>query len=382
MRGERERVMNIALISAGTLVGKKEATWLTLLNLAKEYNKRGHHAVIIAKKHPKFPVYQKVKGIKVYRVFGSQGILKHFSRLITTFVTLQKIKKREGITFDVIHGFSSAPLLSLELKIAQLATNKAKIIHSIKSYSKSQLGRKFFFFLHLANRITVPTKAIIETLFPTFPKKKISVIRSNIDLRKFKPQNKEELKKKYGFSGKNIILYYGALRKQKGVDYLIQAIPSVRKVNQNTTFIFLIRSSETPEVFKKYEDMITELECSDVVELSYRDVIIEDYVSMANAVVLAYPNLIGTEGNPSCLLESLAAKTPVITTSLKELREIVTHEEDVLMAIPGNVSSLADNITRLLNDPILQEKIQQNGIIKAKEFSTEKIATQFLKLYH
>jgi len=128
--------------------------------------------------------------------------------------------------------------------------------------------------------------------------------------------------------------------------------------------------------------MITELECSDVVELSYRDVIIEDYVSMANAVVLAYPNLIGTEGNPSCLLESLAAKTPVITTSLKELREIVTHEEDVLMAIPGNVSSLADNITRLLNDPILQEKIQQNGIIKAKEFSTEKIATQFLKLYH
>ena len=64
--------MNISLISAGTLVGKKEATWLTLLNLAKEYNKKGHHAVIIAKKHPKFPIYQKVDGIKIYRVFGSQ----------------------------------------------------------------------------------------------------------------------------------------------------------------------------------------------------------------------------------------------------------------------------------------------------------------------
>jgi glycosyltransferase involved in cell wall biosynthesis len=373
--------MNIALISAGTLVGKKEATWLTLLNLAKEYNKKGHHAVIIAKKHPKFPIYQKVDGIKIYRVFGSQGILKHFSRLMATFVTLQKIKKKEGITFNVIHGFSSAPLLSLELKIAQLATNKAKIVHSIKSYSKSKFGRKFFFFLHFANRITIPTKSIIETLFPTFPREKISVIRSNIDLKKFNPQNKKELKEKYGLSGKNVILYYGALRKQKGVDYLIQSIPIVRKINPNTKFIFLIRSSETPEVFKKYEDMINQLECGDIVELSYRDVIIEDYVSMADAVVLAYPNLIGTEGNPSCLLESLAAKTPVVTTSLKELKEIVTHEKDVLMATPGDITSLAENITRLLNDSVLQQKIQQNGIIKAKEFSTEKIANQFLELY-
>jgi len=315
-------------------------------------------------------------------VFGSQGILKHFSRLMATFVTLQKIKKKEGITFNVIHGFSSAPLLSLELKIAQLATNKAKIVHSIKSYSKSKFGRKFFFFLHFANRITIPTKSIIETLFPTFPREKISVIRSNIDLKKFNPQNKKELKEKYGLSGKNVILYYGALRKQKGVDYLIQSIPIVRKINPNTKFIFLIRSSETPEVFKKYEDMINQLECGDIVELSYRDVIIEDYVSMADAVVLAYPNLIGTEGNPSCLLESLAAKTPVVTTSLKELKEIVTHEKDVLMATPGDITSLAENITRLLNDSVLQQKIQQNGIIKAKEFSTEKIANQFLELYH
>ena len=72
----------------------------------------------------------------------------------------------------------------------------------------------------------------------------------------------------------------------------------------------------------------------------------------------------------------------MVTTSLKELKEIVTHEKDVLMATPGDITSLAENITRLLNDSVLQQKIQQNGIIKAKEFSTEKIANQFLELYH
>ena len=102
---------------------------------------------------------------------------------------------------------------------------------------------------------------------------------------------------------------------------------------------------------------------------------------MADAVVLAYPTLRGTEGNPSCLLESMAAKTPVVTTSLPELREIIQHEQEVLMANPSDPVSVAENIIKILKNEQLKQQLTENAYIKAQEFDTKKIAEEFLKLY-
>ena len=112
-----------------------------------------------------------------------------------------------------------------------------------------------------------------------------------------------------------------------------------------------------------------------------RDVKIEDYVAMADMVVLPYPNLIGTEGNPSCMLEAMACKTPVITTDLPELREIAEPEKEVLMAKPKDSDSLAAEINRLLKDKKLQEKLAENAYEKSKGFNDKIITKQFLELY-
>ena len=98
-------------------------------------------------------------------------------------------------------------------------------------------------------------------------------------------------------------------------------------------------------------------------------------------VVLPYPTLDGTEGNPSCMLEAMASKTPVITTNLPELREIVTPEKDVLMAKPGDHSSLSTHIKRLLENPLLGQKLAQNSFLKSQQFDGNRIAEQFLQLY-
>lgn len=371
--------MNIALVSSSTLVSRKEATWLTLLSLAKEYTKHGHKVIISAGKNEILPEFEEMEWIKIYRLCKG--------KIFSGRRSLHSISKKENISFDIIHGFSSSPLLVLNTFLAGRKFSKAKTIHTIKSYSKYKIVRALFpSLLNSVHSITVPTKKLKESMANnTKIEQKIKIISSPIDTQKFKPRDRGALKEKHGYKGKKIVLYYGAIREQKGVDDLIKAVPLVMnkmdKAKKNEIeFIFAIRSKAV-EKREMYLALARSLGCEQYIKIILEDLPIEEYVSMADIIVLAYPTLIGTEGNPSCLLESMAAKTPVVTTNLPELREIVVPEEDVLMAEPKDVKSLAFQINRLLKDPQLGKKLTENAYQKSKSFDIKIIGKQFLELY-
>ena len=371
---EEEESMNIVLLAPGFLISKKEATWITLTDLAKEYKNKGHFVAIVAEKHPGLPVLEIVNGIKVYRLFSG--------KFRKGYKTIKEIQQREKITVDIIHGFGSSPLMALNTFFAKKAAPKARIIHTIKSRSlEFWNGEKLSRLLNSMDRVTFPSKVMREFFVQKgLKKEKTRIIRSNINTTRFRPRNKEELKKKFGFLGKKVVLYYGAIRKEKGVDCLLQAAPEIVKEFPDVKFVLAIRSNavEKKEIYMK---MAEELECKNYVTITLDDLPIEEYVSMADCVVLAYPTLVGTEGNPSCLLESMAAKTPVITTSLPELQEIAQKDEEVLMAIPGDAHSVAEEVKRLFKDKQLGEKIAEKGYHKAQDFSVENVSAVFLQLY-
>lgn len=369
--------MNIALITSSALSNKKEATWITLFSLAKEYDKLGHTVIICAARKESLPEIEEIDGIKLYRLYAG--------KIWSGRRSLQVIAEKENISFDIVHGFSSSPLLVLNTFFAGRKFPKAKKVHTIKSYSQYAAVRTVFSgILNLVDIVTVPTKRLGESISNKRLQQKIKIIFSPIDIVKFKPRDREKLKKKHGFAGKKVVLYYGAIREEKGVDTLIQSIPLVVKdmdlQNKEIEFLFAIRSKAV-EKKEKYLAMAKELGCEKYINITLEDLPIEEYVSMADMVVLAYPTLIGTEGNPSCLLESMAAKTPVVTTNLPELREIVEPEKDVLMAEPKDVNSLAVQIKRLLAYPQLGGKLTENAYVKSKQFDVKVIAKQFLEMY-
>ncbi len=367
--------MNIAFIAPGHLISKKEATWLTLHQLARCFQQQGHKVVIIAQKHPHLPSYEEVEGISVYRLYGSAlPFFRPLFRFLTAARTLRFLRTQH-FSPDIIHGFSSHPAAVLDSWLAQkLVVRKARIVHSIKSYPKTTV--KGWFLLHLAQKVTFPTQVAREKLFP---QRHAVVLRSPVNISKFQPREKETLKKKYGYSGETVILYYGALRKEKGVDALIASLPQVRKSVSRLRVIFAVRSAEH-KAKKHYETMLSALGCLDCSQILLTDLAIEEYVSMADMVVLAYPTLRGTEGNPSCLLESMASKTPVVTTALPELQEIVSGEE-VYFASPDNPDSVAGQILHLLTDKALCQRKVQKAYQKSLLFGSDHIAQQLHKVY-
>jgi len=112
-----------------------------------------------------------------------------------------------------------------------------------------------------------------------------------------------------------------------------------------------------------------------------REVNIVEYLNMAEVLILPYTSLVGTEGNPSCLLEAASCKIPIVTSDFEELREIVEPEKEVLMGPPGDIVKLEAQIRRILADNQLRKKLIKNAFQKSKQFDSEIIAQKFIRLY-
>lgn len=371
--------MKIAFLTSGFSRNRKEATAITIISLAKEIAKRGHKVVIISKNYSRteglLPEYEKIGNISVYR-FCCSRILGKLNDILAHVKGVNYVQEKLGIKFDVIHNFSNAPILALRASMAKEEYSKnAMLIQTIKAESGNILGSLIFSgTLNKMDAVTVPTGVLADKLIKWGCKKnRIKIIKSNIDLKKFSPKDKNSLKKKYGYEEKKIVFYYGAVRKKgKGIRYLIESVPFVAEKNPDALYIIAPRNRAYEKDYGKIGGKNIKI---------VQDVKIEDYVNLADIVVLPYENLVSTEGNPSCLLESMACRKPIVTTNLPEINEIVSDYKEVLMAEPKNPWDLAEKINALLKNKKLRQKLAKNAYKKSLEFDVKKIARQFLRLY-
>ncbi|MDP3734288.1 MAG: glycosyltransferase family 4 protein [Nanoarchaeota archaeon] len=358
--------MNIAFLSAGALRNPKESAHITTMELAKAIIAAGHTVVIITSRIEGMPVKDEKEGVLIYR--------SHFpflSKLLSHPFGLRTVQKELGITFDIIHSFSATPLFVLSGWLAKLFSPQAKVIHTLKSYSKRK--GNLYPLLNLADAITVPT-AIFADKLTLVRRQKIKIIHSPLRSDKFLPQDKVRLKKKLGFKGKKIILYYGGMWDNKGINVLLKAMPLITKNNSDLLMLCAPRYNQIEE----QQRLVKELKMENNVRFIIEDIPIEDYAAMADIIALPYKSLIGTEGNPSCVLEAMACKTTVVTTDLPELREIA--EGCVLFAKPNDVNSLAKTIDYALNDD--NSEMIEKAYQKSLEFDVKRIGDDFVTIYN
>ena len=360
--------MNIALFSIGVLRNHKESARITTTSLAKSLTNKGHKVIIITEQAEGLPVSEQIGDVLIYRPYK----FPMFSKLFSHAFALRKIQKELNIKFDIIHSFSATPLFVISSRFAKLFAPQAKLIHTLKSYSKNKFSNYFYPLLNFVDKITIPTQVFSNKL-KYVKKKKINLIYSPISLNKFYPQSKNEIKKRYNYQNKKIIFYYGAVWENKGINILLRSIPKLIEKNSDLLLICAPRYNKIEEQRK----LVTELGLQNSVQFITGDIPIEEYVNLADVIALPYKNLVGTEGNPSCMLEAMACKTLVVTTDLPELREIV--RDCVIMAKPGDVNSLVDYLNYALHNDF--SEMIERAYQKSLQFDLDKISDQFLRLY-
>ncbi len=205
------------------------------------------------------------------------------------------------------------------------------------------------------------------------PSEKIDVVYCGVD-QAFHPLPEEEVasfRQKYGLP-ERFILFVGTIEPRKNVARLIEAY-SLLGDGQIKLVIGGARGWFYKEVFVRLE------------ELGLTDnVLFPGYIPPAElplwynaAELFVYPSLYEGFGLPP--LEAMACGTPVITSNVSSLPEVVG--EAGLTVDPMDSKGLAEAIHRVLGDETLRQSMREQGLARAGRFSWAKAARETVEVY-
>ncbi len=86
------------------------------------------------------------------------------------------------------------------------------------------------------------------------------------------------------------------------------------------------------------------------------------------AAVFVFPSLYEGFGLPP--LEAMASGTPVITSNVSSLPEVVG--DAAVLIDPLQPDAIADAMRRVLTDAALRDDLRQRGLVRARQFSWER----------
>jgi len=85
---------------------------------------------------------------------------------------------------------------------------------------------------------------------------------------------------------------------------------------------------------------------------------------------------------PFTVLEALSQGTPVVSSAVSGIPEMVTDGENGLLVAPGDGRALASAVTRILNDPLLWSRLSADAARRASAFYLAAGAPKVLAAYH
>lgn len=144
------------------------------------------------------------------------------------------------------------------------------------------------------------------------------------------------------------ILSVGRFCEKKGFEYLIQSC----RLLADRGYLFECKIVGYGELLDKLQSMIADLALGGYVSLS--DKMTQDQLATLypQASMFVLPCLITDNGDrdgiPNVLIEAMASGTPVISTNVSGITELVRHNENGLLVAQRNATALADAMEHLI----------------------------------
>ena len=205
------------------------------------------------------------------------------------------------------------------------------------------------------------------------PPEHIRLIKNGVGLEPFREAQQIRIRRT-DQSARLRIGLVARLSEEKGVDVFLRAASEVLRHNPGHEFVI---AGEGPDR-AALEELIAELSIKNSVELLGHTGDMPGFYSSIDVLVSASR----LEGLPMVLLEGMASGLAPVATAVGGVPQVVRDGETGLLVEPVNPVALAHAIQRMIENPKLRETLGENAQrLIAKEFSSERMATEYLQLY-
>ncbi len=207
--------------------------------------------------------------------------------------------------------------------------------------------------------------------------RKVLSIPNGIPIERVQPdKGVRELQAEYrGDESVFIILTAGRLARQKGLEFLIQALPLLKARISMPFKVVLAGSGPLKAVL---EEMVVDLGLERDVVFSGFQRNVGNLLASCDLVVL--PSL--REGLSIALLEGMAAGKPIVTTSIGSNKEVTSDGEGAWLVPPKDVKELANAIAVLMEDRKKAEDLAARGkAIYLERYTEDNMLKRYAVLY-
>jgi hypothetical protein len=241
--------------------------------------------------------------------------------------------------------------------------------------------------IEASSKVVVMAKKGRELLRSVYqvPDDKIEVIAHGIpDVAFVEP---DAAKTKLGFSGRSVILTFGLLSPNKGIEVMIDAMPSILKRSPDAVYVVL--GATHPNLVRDQGEAYRESLIARVRELGvekhvvFLDQFVDqatllEFISMCDVYVTPYLN--EAQMTSGTLAYSFGLGKPVVSTPYWHARELLADGRGILVPF-GDAEAIGSEIAELLTDDIRRQAMCKRAYAGSRAMTWARTAERYMSAF-
>lgn len=297
---------------------------------------------------------------------------------LKTVAAIRRFVKDNGVDVIHSHGYKS----NIYACLANRKT-KRKLVTTCHNWINADSKMSFYTwldksFLRRFDAVVAVSDDVSDQLLKAgIEPGKLKIIGNGIDLEKFrKPASAANtVKAELGIpANAKVIGTVGRLSPEKGFVFLLEAARDVLSKQEDCFFLFV--GDGTQRQFLEEQAKRSGIEKRVIFAGKRRD--IPEALSAMDIFVMSSL----TEGQPMALLEAMAARKPIVATSVGDMSKILKDGEAGLIVPPSDSLGLAAGILRLLGNPANAARLSATAARTVEEnYSSIRMAAEYRACY-
>jgi glycosyltransferase involved in cell wall biosynthesis len=329
---------------------------LSIKNLAEALAKDEFQVTVLTTQHQKnLPRQEKINDVSVVRVPFFFRLSKGFFMPSFFSKTVQLLQKTDAVM--IVQPQVEGLLVAL---LAKMIGRKVHCLYVCEVSLPGGIGAKVVeYVLRLINSLTLLLADSVSTLSDDFAKNNVVLQRFAENAQGIFPiiqfphsdtTIRQSLEKRLP-KAKYYIGYLGRIASEKGINYLLEAIPLLQK-ELDESFVIVLAGPEKAVGEEKYrehiETLLRKYEKQVVLLGELSNASLGAFYSLLDVFVL--PSTNNTEAFGMVQVEAMSCGTPVVSTNLPGVRVPIKETAMGKIVTPEDTNALAEAITHIIKN--------------------------------